>query len=252
MKYSPSLFIIISLISLSSCATIFGGSSYLAEITVKDHPKMKISYKGKEIGKGHAFIHIRRKNADKIAFTLSEKGYENSTVYFNRRSFRGAALVGSLLTPAYLYIIPIPVIVDVSTGALWKPNLFERGVSKVNYNHYRYLLEYTGKKIGSEEEKIVIKEVKSEYLTTTEKLRDLKKLLDEGVISESEFKVMKAKVIGMKITEGDSSNTETNEEKTNTKEDENSEKLRDLDKMLEMKVITQEEYDEMRSKILNQ
>lgn len=252
MKYFSSLAIVGSLIFLSSCATIFGGSSYLAEVTVKDHPKMKISYRGKEIGKGHAFIHIRRKNADKVAFTLSQKGYETSTVYFNRRSFRGAALVGSLLSPTYLYIIPIGVIVDASTGSFWKPNLFERGVSKINYNHYRYLLEYTGKKIGSEEENVVIKEVKSEHLSTTEKLRDLKKLLDEGVIDEDEFKVMKAKVIGMKVTEEDSSNTEVSETKANTKEDKNSEKLKDLDKMLEMEVITQEEYDEMRSKILNQ
>jgi hypothetical protein len=38
--------------------------------------------------------------------------------------------------------VPWGVIVDLANGALVKPNITEKGISKIDYKHFKYVLEY--------------------------------------------------------------------------------------------------------------
>ena len=44
------------------------------------------------------------------------------------------------------------VAVDAATGAWWKPDITEKGVSKIDYDHYLYTIEY--KAIPAKEQEV--------------------------------------------------------------------------------------------------
>ena len=181
---------------MTSCATIIGGSKYWAKVQVPDHPNAKIEYKGIYQGTGEASFTAKREEANKFSVTIKEEGCETETKNFTQRSFRGWAFVGTLVTWTGLTVngawLPIPfgVIVDGATGAWWKPDINEKGVSKQDYKHFNYRIDYTG--------------CKSKTSTTIEqdrgsnskidKLKDLKKLLDEGAITNEEFEKEKENI----------------------------------------------------------
>ena len=123
-----------------------------------------------------------------------------------RRSFRGWPFVGSLLgwtfylTNAPYVIIPAGVIVDACTGAWWKPDVSEKGVSKIDYDNFLYTITY---KAIQKKESVINPEENKEPLnapskTKAEMLRELKQLLDEGVLTQEEYEKEKAKVLEMK------------------------------------------------------
>jgi hypothetical protein len=133
------------------CATIVGGSRYIAHVTVPDRPKAKISYNGNQMGFGDARFLVKRNTADKFKITVQEPGCEEQTFQYYTREFRGAAFVGTILGWTGVLvsngtIIPIPwgVIVDLATGAVWKPNIMEPGVTKEDYKNFGYKINYTG------------------------------------------------------------------------------------------------------------
>lgn len=143
--YSIVLFLSISL--LTGCATIIGGSRYYAHVKVPDHPTAKISYKGEYQGAGDATFMVKRSEANKLSITVQEAGSEEQTFNFTQRKFRGWSFVGTIVTWTGIYSgFPLPwgVVVDLSTGALWKPSLDEKGISKMNYRNYNYILDYKG------------------------------------------------------------------------------------------------------------
>ena len=53
---------IIGAFLFSSCATIVGGSRYIAHVTVQDHPNATIMYNNAIKGKGEASFKIKRKD----------------------------------------------------------------------------------------------------------------------------------------------------------------------------------------------
>lgn len=143
---------------LTSCATIIGGSKYYAHVKIEDHPNAKIEYNDVYQGTQNAMIKIKRKEADKFAVTIKEEGCETQTIGYNQKAFRGWAFAGTVIGWTGLYGgFPLPwgVAVDLATGALWKPDINENGVTKVDYKNYNYLVDYSGCK---EEEEISTKD----------------------------------------------------------------------------------------------
>ena len=199
MKY---LFYFLALLAIASimtsCATIVGGSKYWAKVQVPDHPYAQIEYNGDYQGTGLASFRVSRSDANKFSVTIKETGCETEIKNFTKRSFRGWAFVGTVVGWTGLTIsggtwLPIPfgVIVDGSTGAWWKPDIKEKGVSKLDYKHFNYKIDYTGCKSKNSP---IIEQDKA-FNTRLEKLKDLKKLLDEGVITNEEFEKEKKKIL---------------------------------------------------------
>jgi len=131
---------------ISSCATVFGGSKYKAEITVHNNQKARIIYQGKVIGEGTADLQILRKDADKVVFKVVESGCEEQSFAYKRKSFRTGGFIASLLLTPLVNGFPVPlwVIVDAAAGSYWKPDVTEGGVNKIDYKYYEYKLFYDG------------------------------------------------------------------------------------------------------------
>lgn len=147
MKAKISLIksIVIGSLLLSSCGTIIGGSKYNAHITVVNNPNAQIVYKGVVRGTGNAFIKVNRNEANQFTFTVKEEGCKEQTYHYTSRTFRGWASAGSLIFTAFRSGIPLPwgIGIDLATGALWKPSIWEKGIFKDNYKNYRYEVNYT-------------------------------------------------------------------------------------------------------------
>lgn len=134
-------------IFLTSCATIVGGSKYYAHIVVDHKPNAQIIYKGEVIGKGSATVQVKRSNADKFTFSVKEEGCDEQQYKYRSRSFRVAAFAASVIfwtgiTPNNI-LLPWGTIIDLATGAVWKPNIMETGVSKEDLKNFTYLVTYS-------------------------------------------------------------------------------------------------------------
>lgn len=132
-----------------------GGSKYNAYILTNERPNARIFLNGAQIGKGNAVIKKSRKEADKLVFKVVEEGCEEQIFAYRSRTFRGWAFLFTLLGwTGVIDGIPVPwgLALDLATGSLWKPNLNEPGVSKVNYKNYRYKLTYIGCPSGTKDQ----------------------------------------------------------------------------------------------------
>lgn len=134
-------------IFFSSCATICGGSKYNANIVVNEKPNARIFYHGREIGTGKATVLTKRKDANKFSFSVKEDNCEEQVYKFHSRTFRGWAMVGSIVTWTVsvngVPVLPIGLIIDLSNGSLWKPNVYEKNIRKQNYKNFKYEVDYT-------------------------------------------------------------------------------------------------------------
>lgn len=119
---------------LTSCATLIGGSKYKAHVLVYGHPNANIKYKGISQGNGSAEILVPRRDASKFEITVNEYDCDEATYKFVRSSGRGWAFLGSLFTPG-------GIIIDGITGACFKPNVKEKGVSKIDFVNFSYRIE---------------------------------------------------------------------------------------------------------------
>lgn len=145
------LFFFLTVVLFSSCATIFGGTTYNAHIMIQGSSDAKIKYNGYYVGKGSAVFPVKRKDANKVTISVQEDGCEEQTFRYQTRGFRGWAFAGTVVgwtglrvnTPSNSVYLPIPfgAIVDFATGAIWKPG-HEPGIVKLNYNNFRYLINY--------------------------------------------------------------------------------------------------------------
>lgn len=141
-----SLMFITSSVLFSSCATICGGSKYKAHIVVNKKPNAKIFYKGEEVGNGKATVLVKRREANRFSFTVKEENCEEENYRFKSRTFRGWAFIGSIFTWTItvngIPLIPAGLIIDLSNGSLWKPDVYEKNVEKENYKNFRYTVDY--------------------------------------------------------------------------------------------------------------
>ena len=165
---TASLFILL----FSSCATIFNGSCYVANVKVTDHSNASIRYDGIERGIGEASFKVRRLNTDKLNIIVKDKNCETQVFTYKHREIQGwtigiplgissplalsggigvAAMSASITNGIGVSLICLlftagPFLaVDAMTGAYWHPSVSsEKGVIKVDNNHYNYLIDYTG------------------------------------------------------------------------------------------------------------
>lgn len=178
----------------TSCATIIGGSKYWANVQVTNHPNATIDYQGVSRGTGEASFKVRRAEANQFSVIIREDGYEPETKSFHKRTFRGWSFAGTVIGwTGMVYAFPLPwgVAVDGMTGAWWKPSVKEEGVQKQDYRHYTYQVNFSGTKT---EPSMVVKDVEPDG-SKTEKLREMKKLVDEGLITSEEFEKEKKKIL---------------------------------------------------------
>ena len=66
--------------------------------------------------------------------------------FYQSRTFRGWAFAGTILGWTGLingFPVPWGVIVDLTTGAIYKPNVNEKGISKADYKNFNYNIDYT-------------------------------------------------------------------------------------------------------------
>lgn len=205
-------------LSFSSCATIVGGAKYNARVRVPDHPNAKISINGQYRGNGEATMLINRKEANMLNVTVQEGEDEPQTTVFNGRKFRAGTLIFDLLL-GWVPPIPVGVIVDAATGAWWKPDENEPGVSKIDVDNYQYTIYYQSitNKPNTTNPPMSIPTTQEPAATTVsdptvtsptvtptqpltrtkaEALRELKQLLDEGILTQEEYDKEKTKLLG--------------------------------------------------------
>lgn len=152
MKIVVCLAATVVAVLLSNCATIVGGSRYVAHVVVVDRPSATIVVNGEQKGHGSATFLVKRNSADKFSFTVQEQDCAKETYTYTSRTFRGWAFFGSIvgwtgvLSSSDGTWIPLPwgMVVDLATGAVWKPNVLEKGISKEDYKNFRYTINYTG------------------------------------------------------------------------------------------------------------
>ena len=201
----------------TSCAAIFGGAQYNARVKVPDHPNAKISINGQYRGNGEASMVIKRKEANMLNITVQEGDDEPQTTVFNNRKFRAGAFIFDLLL-GWVPPIPVGIIVDGATGAWWKPDVKDPWITKIDRKNYLYTITYkpttvkpntTSPPIStpipqeSASDTIVSPPITSpsvvpnQSLTRTkaEALRELKQLLDEGILTQEEYDKEKAKLL---------------------------------------------------------
>jgi hypothetical protein len=122
---------------VSSCATIVGGSYYYANVHVNGKPQTSIYYKNALKGKGTAMLKIKRSDANNFAVTLKEDSCQDQTFNHTSRTFRGYAFFATAFTG-------VGAITDLLSGAVWKPDVSEKGISQENYKIYSYNIDYIG------------------------------------------------------------------------------------------------------------
>ncbi len=82
--------------------------------------------------------------ANRFSLIIREKGCQEQNFNYTGRTFRGWALVGTIVTWTGSNGIPYGVVLDLATGAFWKPDATEKGIVKHNYKNYQYIINYTG------------------------------------------------------------------------------------------------------------
>jgi hypothetical protein len=156
---------------LSGCATICGGSTYNAHVIINNnHPQAQIIYLGETRGYGDAIFKVPRKEANRFSFTVQEQGYNVQEYNYTKRTFRVGAFIGSILlwTGITGSGIPIPYgpVIDLATGAIWKPSIYEGGVSQESTKNFKYLITYDSPLI-----KNVIPSIKNDTVTASNGIR---------------------------------------------------------------------------------
>ena len=146
---------------------------------------------------------VKRRDADKLEITVREENCEPETTRFSSKTFRGWSFVGTVLgwtgwiQGTYIFL-PWGIVVDACTGAWWKPDVTEKGVSKIDYDNFLYTIIYNA--VPKKEPMINPDETNKENMNSvvkskTEKLRELKQLLDEGILTQEEYEIEKAKIL---------------------------------------------------------
>jgi len=185
----------VTAILLSGCATIVGGSNYNAHVNIPAHPEAKIYKNGALIGSGYANLQIPRIDANKVTFEVKQPNCKDQKFEFTQKTFRGWAFAGTVVGwTGVINGIPLPwgIVVDGLSGAFWKPNITEKGVTQSNYKNFNYTLEYNGCPQNTTPQPTVMQEPTKDKL---EKLKTLKGLLDDGTLNANEFEQEKQKIL---------------------------------------------------------
>lgn len=89
---------------------------------------------------------MKRNEANRLTFSVKEDGCNEQQFNYSTRTFRGWAFAGTIVGWTGVAAgIPLPwgVVTDLATGAVWKPNESEKGITKENYKNFRYQVNYS-------------------------------------------------------------------------------------------------------------
>lgn len=197
----------------SSCATIVGGAKYNAHVQVPNHPDAKITVNGQYLGNGQVTASLNRRECDKVSIVVQEGDDEPLSVLFSGRKFR----TGTLIADFFLPIPPGTFILDAITGAWWRPDDGDSRITRQDVKNYVYTINYTPKTRPNTTYQPVSAPIPQEPDTNTtveptiappsvtptqpltrtkaEALRELKQLLDEGILTQDEYDKEKAKLL---------------------------------------------------------
>jgi hypothetical protein len=139
MKVTNFSFVALSFL-LSSCATMFGGSTYLAEVVVPGQEDASIYIDGKFAGNGH--ISFEQPRIERLRVTVQKPNCKPEYNDFGIEMRSAMAMLGTATIVGF--------VVDSFTGAIWRPELQrayeERDprIKRINYDHYKYSIFYDG------------------------------------------------------------------------------------------------------------
>ena len=128
--------LITSTLFFNSCGVMFGGSKYVGNIKVEDHPNAEIYANGEKIGKGEATKSFNRNKDLKIE--VRQDGCEPKSQEFEKK-FRTGNFILSALTWGI-----IGAGVDLGTGGAYKPDhRNNNAIKKVSDKNYIFNIDYS-------------------------------------------------------------------------------------------------------------
>lgn len=149
-KLSAIISIVVTILILPSCGTVFGGSTYFAHVVIENKTTAKIYHKDEYKGTGNAMIEVNRTKASQLSLQVKSEGCKDQTFDYTTLSIRPVVLgfdlyfgLAGLLAGGF-YLAPIPLIADFVTGGIYKPNNKDARIIKEDDKHFKYLINYTG------------------------------------------------------------------------------------------------------------
>ena len=193
----------LALLAFNSCAAIVGGGTYSAEVIAQGRKNADIYYNGDYIGTGRAIVEIPRRQANNIQFSVEEEGYAPVTYNYRNRDFRvGAFICDLVLFTSFTYrdvpnptladikmIWPWGVLISAACGSYWKPSINDRGVNKVDYDYFKYVLQPRG---GSSAKN---SSAPMSDAALQQKLAQVDDMYEKGIITEDERREMRHRYI---------------------------------------------------------
>ncbi|WP_313374465.1 hypothetical protein [Chishuiella sp.] len=125
-----------STLIFNSCGVIFGGSRYVGDIRVNNHPNAEIYANGEKIGTGEVTKSFKRSKDLKIE--VKQDGCEPKSQVFENR-FRTGNFILSVITFGI-----VGIAVDLGTGASYKPDHRNNdAIDKVSDKKYIFNVDYS-------------------------------------------------------------------------------------------------------------
>lgn len=128
--------VLASSLLLSSCGVMFGGSKYIGNIKVADHPEAEIFANGEKLGKGEVQKLFKREK--ELNIEVKQEGCEPKNLTFDRK-FR----TGNFILSAVGFGV-IGAGIDLGTGASYKPDhKNNKSVERISDKEYNFNIDYS-------------------------------------------------------------------------------------------------------------
>lgn len=122
----------ILILSLSSCATMFGGSKYIAQIQPSD-PSSEVFIGGESFGTGN--VEVLRKRNKPLEVELRSPDGKTS-----RKIFENEVRIGTGILSFLSWGFAGPLL-DLGTGAIYRPDIEPKSVSRLSTKKYLFEVE---------------------------------------------------------------------------------------------------------------
>ena len=130
-----SLIALAMVITMSSCATMFGGSKYRAHVKVPNHKDVTLTVDGREMGaKGEATKLVKRNKS--LTIEIEKEGCKDF-----QRTYDNKVRVGTEVLSFVSWWFT-GLILDFATGSAYKPDCDDPDVSKESIKDFHYVIDY--------------------------------------------------------------------------------------------------------------
>lgn len=128
--------LLLSVLSLSSCGVMFGGSKYIGNIKVIDHPNAEIYANGVKIGQGEVSKEFPRNKS--LNIEVKQEGCEPKKEIFPNQ-FRTGNFILSVVSWGFL-----GAGIDLGTGAAFKPeHKNNKSVQRESDKKFSFNIDYS-------------------------------------------------------------------------------------------------------------